>query len=177
VAGGIPAADQHFATFQPSFLYELIWDLALAAFLVWLGHHARIKPWGLFALYIAGYSGYRIFEESIRIDSSEHFLGLRLNMFVAIALTVVGLVWFALAQRRPERPYTVLPASAAGSVDDVKPDEAAAVTADPEDAADAQAGADGSDGEDGDQAQAADSPAAEQAGADDATVATARSDE
>ena len=25
------------ATFQPSFLYELIWDLALAAFLVWLG--------------------------------------------------------------------------------------------------------------------------------------------
>ena len=57
VSGGIPAQDLHFATFQPSFLYELIWDLALAAFLVWLGHHARIKPWGLFALYVAGYSG------------------------------------------------------------------------------------------------------------------------
>ncbi len=57
VAGGIPAQDLHFATFQPSFLYELIWDLALAAFLVWLGHHAKIKPWGLFALYVAGYSG------------------------------------------------------------------------------------------------------------------------
>ncbi len=94
-----------------------------------------MKPWSLFALYVAGYSAYRIFEETIRIDSSEYFLGLRLNMFVAIALTVVGLVWFALAQRRPERPFTVLPASAAGSVDDVKPDEAAAVTADPEDAA------------------------------------------
>ena len=40
VAGGIPPQDLHFATFQPSFLYELIWDLALAAFLVWLGHHA-----------------------------------------------------------------------------------------------------------------------------------------
>ena len=136
MAGGIPAQDLHFATFQPSFLYELIWDLALAAFLVWLGHHARMRPWTLFALYVAGYSAYRIFEETIRIDSSEYFLGLRLNMFVAIALTVVGLVWFALAQRRPERPFSVLPASAAGSVDDVKPDEAAAVTADPEDAAD-----------------------------------------
>ncbi len=112
VAGGIPAQDLHFATFQPSFLYELIWDLALAAFLVWLGHHARIKPWGLFALYVAGYSGYRIFEETIRVDSSVHFLGLRLNLFVAVALTVVGLVWFVLAQRRPERPYTVLPPGA-----------------------------------------------------------------
>jgi hypothetical protein len=96
-------------------------------------------------------------------------------MFVAIALTAVGLVWFALAQRRPERPFTVLPASAAGSVDDVKPDEAAAVTADPEDAADVQAGPDG--GDDGDQAQAAGPPASEQAGADDATVATVRSDD
>ena len=57
VAGGIPAQDLHFATFQPSFLYELIWDLALAAFLVWLGHHARMKPWTLFALYVAGVLG------------------------------------------------------------------------------------------------------------------------
>ena len=63
VSGGIPPQDLHFATFQPSFLYELIWDLALAAFLVWLGHHAKIKPWGLFALYVAGYSAFRIFEE------------------------------------------------------------------------------------------------------------------
>jgi prolipoprotein diacylglyceryl transferase len=163
---GIPSQYWHYATFQPSFLYELIWDLALAAFLVWLGHHAKIKPWGLFALYVAGYSGYRIFEETIRIDSSEYFLGLRLNMFVAIALTVVGLVWFGLAERRPERPFSVLPASASGSVDDVKPDEAAAVTADPEDAADPPEDAD-----------AHDPSAKEDGAADDATVATVRSEE
>jgi prolipoprotein diacylglyceryl transferase len=126
-SSGIPAQDLHFATFQPSFLYELIWDLALAAFLVWLGHHARIKPWGLFGLYVAGYSGYRIFEETIRIDSSEHFLGLRLNLFVAIALTVIGLAWFVLAQLRPERPVVVLPPEApeaAGAVE-ARPDEIA----------------------------------------------------
>ena len=122
VSGGIPPQDLHFATFQPSFLYELIWDLALAAFLVWLGHHAKIKPWGLFALYVAGYSGYRIFEESIRVDSSEHFLGLRLNMFVAVILTVIGVVWFVIAQRRPERPYTVLPPGAAHEVSPARPD-------------------------------------------------------
>jgi prolipoprotein diacylglyceryl transferase len=100
----IPAADLKYSTFQPSFLYEMIFDLAWAAFLVWLGHHRQIRPWGLFALYIAGYSGYRIFEETIRIDSSQYFLGLRLNFFVALAMTVVGLAWFALTLRRPMLP-------------------------------------------------------------------------
>ena len=89
-----------YATFQPSFLYELIFDLALAAALVWLGHHRDIKPPGLFALYVAGYSGYRIFEETIRIDSSAHFLGLRLNLFIAIAVALAGVAWFIVSQRR-----------------------------------------------------------------------------
>ena len=93
-----------YATFQPSFLYELIFDLALAAALVWLGHHRDIKPPGLFALYVTGYSGYRIFEETIRIDSSAHFLGLRLNLFIAIAVTLAGLAWFIVSQRRKPKP-------------------------------------------------------------------------
>ena len=96
-----------YATFQPSFLYELIFDLALAAALVWLGHHRDIKPPGLFALYVAGYSAYRIFEETIRIDSSAHFLGLRLNLFIAIAVTLAGVAWFIASQRR--RPKTAAP--------------------------------------------------------------------
>jgi prolipoprotein diacylglyceryl transferase len=96
-----------YATFQPSFLYELIFDLALAAALVWLGHHRDIRPPGLFALYVAGYSGYRIFEETIRIDSSAHFLGLRLNLFIAIAVALAGLGWFIASQRRrPPGPGT-----------------------------------------------------------------------
>jgi prolipoprotein diacylglyceryl transferase len=104
VNGGIPAADLKYTTFQPSFLYELIFDLAWAAVLVWLGHHRNIKPQGLFALYVAGYSGYRIFEETIRVDSSAHFLGMRLNFFIATAMTIVGLVWFVIVQRRaPEQ--------------------------------------------------------------------------
>lgn len=95
---GIPATDVGFQTFQPSFLYEMIFNLAWAAVLVWLGHHRRIRPQGLFALYVAGYSGYRIFEETIRVDSSAHFLGLRLNFFVALAMTIVGIVWFVVVQ-------------------------------------------------------------------------------
>jgi prolipoprotein diacylglyceryl transferase len=112
VNSGIPAADLKYTTFQPSFLYEMIFDLALAAALVWLGHHRRIQPQGLFALYVAGYSAYRIFEETIRVDSSAHFLGLRLNFFVAIVLTVAGLAWFVIAQRRGGAQHGPPPASA-----------------------------------------------------------------
>jgi prolipoprotein diacylglyceryl transferase len=115
VNSGIPAAELKYTTFQPSFLYEMIFDLALAAALVWLGHHRRIQPQGLFALYVAGYSAYRIFEETIRVDSSAHFLGLRLNFFVAIVLTIAGLVWFVIAQRRGGAQHGPPPASASPS--------------------------------------------------------------
>jgi prolipoprotein diacylglyceryl transferase len=91
-------------TYHPTFLYELIWDLLLAVGLIWLGRRGIVKHPGLFALYVAGYSAFRIFEESLRVDPSEHFLGLRLNMFVAIGLTIVGLSWFWIIQHRPERP-------------------------------------------------------------------------
>lgn len=60
---------------------------------------------------MAGYSAFRIFEESVRIDSSEYFLGLRLNMYIAILVTLAGLLWFVFAQRRPDRPVVVLPAA------------------------------------------------------------------
>ena len=94
-----PPGFTQYSYFQPSFLYELIADLALAALLVWIGHHLKTKPPGLFALYVAGYSGYRIFEETIRIDSSEHILGMRLNFWIALIMTLIGLAWFVQTQR------------------------------------------------------------------------------
>jgi prolipoprotein diacylglyceryl transferase len=111
LGSGMPAADLKYTTFQPSFLYELIFDLALAAALVWLGHHRNIRPPGLLALYVAGYSAYRIFEETIRIDSSAHFLGLRLNFFIACVGTAAGIAWFIYTQRRGKVPEPGPPAT------------------------------------------------------------------
>jgi prolipoprotein diacylglyceryl transferase len=89
-----------YATFQPSFLYELIFDLALAALLVWLGSRRKVKAPGLFALYVTGYCAYRIFEEQIRIDYSNYILGMRLNFWVALIGTLAGLAWFIRIQLR-----------------------------------------------------------------------------
>jgi prolipoprotein diacylglyceryl transferase len=94
-----PQGYEGFTTFQPTFLYEMLFDLVLAGLLVWLGRRGTVRPPGLFALYVTGYSAFRIFEESLRIDASQHFLGLRLNFFIATLLTLAGAAWFVLSQR------------------------------------------------------------------------------
>ena len=114
-----PPGYLRYATFEPTFLYELIWNLLLAGFLVWLGHRRRIRAPGLFALYVAGYSGFRIFEETQRIDYSNYFLGLRVNFFIASVICLIGLTWFVVLQRG-WRGWGVEPA------DVVSPDERAA---------------------------------------------------
>jgi prolipoprotein diacylglyceryl transferase len=93
-----PAHYAQYSTFHPTFLYEIIFNLSLAALLVWLGRRRAVRAPGLFALYVAGYSGFRIFEELLRVDPAHHVLGLRLNFFVASALCAAGLWWFARIQ-------------------------------------------------------------------------------
>jgi prolipoprotein diacylglyceryltransferase len=66
---------------------------------VWLGRRRAVRAPGLFALYVAGYSAFRILEELLRVDPAHHVLGLRLNFFVAGTLTAAGLLWFWRIQR------------------------------------------------------------------------------
>jgi prolipoprotein diacylglyceryl transferase len=96
-----PPGYTQFSTFEPTFLYELIWNVLLAGFLVFLNRRRReqFRPPAIFALYVAGYSAFRIFEETQRIDYSVHILGLRLNFFIAVILCLIGLLWFVAIQR------------------------------------------------------------------------------
>ena len=94
-----PAGYLGYSTFQPTFLYELIFDAALAVALIWLIRHRHVRPPGIFALYVTGYSAFRIFEELLRVDPAHHFLGERLNFWVALQLTIAGASWFAYTQR------------------------------------------------------------------------------
>jgi prolipoprotein diacylglyceryl transferase len=94
-----PPGYEGYATFEPTFLFELIWNLGLAGFLVWLGSRRKVRAPGLFALYVAGYSAFRIFEETQRIDYSNHFLGMRVNFWIASVLCLLALAWFVAVQR------------------------------------------------------------------------------
>jgi len=86
--------------FHPTFLYEVLWNGLGVLVLLWVGARFRLQ-WGrLFALYLIWYSAGRIVWESIRIDPSDIFLGIRTNVWAAIAGVVLGLVIFFVQKRR-----------------------------------------------------------------------------
>jgi prolipoprotein diacylglyceryl transferase len=86
--------------FHPTFLYEVIWNTLGVLFLVWVGRRFTLQ-WGrLFGLYLVWYSAGRIVWESIRIDPSDIFLGLRTNVWAAIFGVVIGLAIFFVQKRR-----------------------------------------------------------------------------
>jgi prolipoprotein diacylglyceryl transferase len=93
-----------YTTFHPTFLYELLWDFAGVAVLLYIDRRFRIRPPGLFALYVAWYCFGRFFEELLRIDPAHHYLGLRLNAWVSIVCFVGATAYFIWHQRgAPER--------------------------------------------------------------------------
>jgi prolipoprotein diacylglyceryl transferase len=101
-----PLGYENFATFQPTFLYELLWDFGGVAVLLLVDRRFKIRPPALFALYISIYTSFRMFEETLRIDPSSHFLGMRLNFWVSLALFVAStgfFIWWQLLRPRPRR--------------------------------------------------------------------------
>jgi len=86
--------------FHPTFLYELIWNLAGAAVIVLLERRMNLR-WGkAFAVYLIWYGLGRSFFESIRLDPSEMFLGIRVNVWASLAAVVLGVVLYLVQRRR-----------------------------------------------------------------------------
>src|SRR5256884_1027929 len=105
-----PAASLDQPTFHPTFLYELIYDVIGVIVLLVVDRRFRIKPPGLFALYVSIYTFGRFFEELLRVDPSHHFAGLRLNAWVSIVVFCLStgfFVWWQFFHRggaEPARP-------------------------------------------------------------------------
>jgi prolipoprotein diacylglyceryl transferase len=95
-----PLAYFNNATFHPTFLYELIWNLIGVLVLLWVARRFTLRPPGLFALYVAWYCFGRFFEELLRVDPAHHIAGLRLNAWVSVILFVAAVVYFVLHQKR-----------------------------------------------------------------------------
>ena len=99
-----PAQYVNFDTFHPTFLYESLWNFLGVGVLLLIDRRFRIRPPGLFALYVAWYTAFRSFEETLRIDPSHKYFGLRLNFYVSVGLLAVSLVVFWWSQRRSDEP-------------------------------------------------------------------------
>jgi prolipoprotein diacylglyceryl transferase len=107
--------------FHPTFLYEMIWNVVGIVLLLALERKHRLVrrsflgvtvpfpvgdavprlQWGkVWALYMVWYGIGRAWFESIRVDPSEVFFGIRTNVWGAIAAIVLGVVLFVAQSRR-----------------------------------------------------------------------------
>jgi prolipoprotein diacylglyceryltransferase len=80
--------------YQPTFLYESLWDIALCGVLLLVDRRLRLGRGNLMALYVMGYTAGRGWIEALRHEHANHFLGVRLNDWTSIVVFLAGLVWF-----------------------------------------------------------------------------------
>jgi prolipoprotein diacylglyceryl transferase len=98
-----PNGFESYSTFHPTFLYELLWCLLVAALLIKLpGFLKKItsKQGDIFVLYILGYTAGRIWIESLRIDEANLILGLRLNIWVSFIVLITASAYLFANQPR-----------------------------------------------------------------------------
>lgn len=88
-------------TFHPVFLYESLWCLLLALFLVVADRRFALRKGQLLGLYVAGYPLGRIVFELMRSDTANHIFGVRVNVWTSILVFALG-VYLVWAGRRRE---------------------------------------------------------------------------
>ena len=86
-----PAAFRDVATFHPTFAYEALWNLALAAVLLLVERRWRLRPGQLFVGYVVGYAAGRLWVEALRIDPASQLWGLRINIWTSLLALAAAL--------------------------------------------------------------------------------------
>lgn len=95
-----PAGLEDGTLFHPTFLYEIVWNLAGVALILFLERKVNLR-WGkAFAVYLIWYGVGRAFFESIRVDPSEMLFGIRSNVWASFAAIVLGIVIILVQRRR-----------------------------------------------------------------------------
>jgi prolipoprotein diacylglyceryl transferase len=87
--------------YQPTFLYELIWNLLIAAMLFYVDRRFRLARGQVFALYVMGYTVGRFVIEALRSDHANRILGMRVNSWVALLAFLFGLAIFIRQRGKP----------------------------------------------------------------------------
>ena len=105
-----PAEYANSSTFQPTFLYESLWCIALGFALIAIDRKFKLARGQLFALYAAGYTVFRFFMEEMRVDPANTIGPLRINAWVSIVVFVLSVtVFFALGRRARSRGIETAP--------------------------------------------------------------------
>lgn len=108
---GMPAG----TLFHPLFLYEMIWNIAGAVLIMFLGRRVSLD-WGRsIGVYFLWYGTGRAFFEAIRIDPTSNApVGVPINVWASIAVAVLGLAIVVIQslRHRNAEPSPFLPGRA-----------------------------------------------------------------
>jgi prolipoprotein diacylglyceryl transferase len=135
--------------YHPTFLYEALWCLGVAALVWWADRQFRLGRGRAFALYVMGYTAGRLWIEALRIDPATSFFagkvdflgpwfadGIRINVLTSIVVFLGALAYFVLRRGPRERivveedgSIRVLPEDSASSAE-AAPAESGASEAD-----------------------------------------------
>ena len=106
-----PAGLESVETYHPTFLYEALGNVILAALLVFaVERRFRLRPGQLFTAYVGGYAVLRLFVESIRIDPASEILGWRVNLWVSAITIIAAAAIIVIRHRAGEREHGPVPA-------------------------------------------------------------------
>jgi prolipoprotein diacylglyceryl transferase len=98
---GVAVDHTPIAVVQPTFLYELLWNLLVAGLVVWADRRFRLGHGRAFAVYVAGYTLGRFFIELLRTDPATRVFGdIRINVVVA-GVVYAGAIAYLLLVRKP----------------------------------------------------------------------------
>ncbi len=89
-------------TYQPTFLYEALWNLAACVIVLLIAKRFRIAGGRIFVLYIIAYSTGRTLMETMRTEPSTMVFGLRIHMVIYIITGLIALgvfVWLTIRAR------------------------------------------------------------------------------
>ena len=113
------AVDALPGTYHPTFAYELLWCLGVAALVWWADRRFRLGRGRAFALYAMAYVVGRFWIEALRIDDAQRFFagrldflaswftdGIRLNDITSLVVFAGALAYFLLRRGPAERLVT-----------------------------------------------------------------------
>jgi len=95
------------AVVHPTFLYELLWNLLVFVFLLYIDRKYRLGHGRLFALYVASYCVGRFWIELMRDDTATLVAGIRINVFTATFVFIGAVVYMLLAPKGREDTATL----------------------------------------------------------------------
>ena len=97
---------ENYATFQPAFLYQSLWEVALGFAVIWAARRFALSGERAFMLCAAGYAAGGFWVESLRVGPLPHALGMRygaLGDIVVFVLAVLGMYLTRPGRRPPAR--------------------------------------------------------------------------